>query len=446
MPSSKDILEAQRYNRRRLVNAFTSGTPGGREVTAGSPVRPLLAGAALSLVLVLVAVVLGRFNPVLPGGWEDNLLVLVKGTGARYYTVGGVLHPVANVTSARLLADPGDFTPSEVDAATIAGIPRGPAIGIVGAPDLLPAADQLRSDQWTACSTSRGRTHTWVAGDPDGLSPAQAAVVATAGEQYLVTQGTRYRLAEGVPIALRLDSASVHEVDAGWLALLDTGADLAPLGIPRAGQPATGLPDTLGNAVIGSVLEVDRAGDPSRYLVTGPRQLTPLSEVAYQLYALGGGRDLGAPITAEVADLGDLQVTASPAVPAWPAAIGTTVDSGHRVCASLRETGGVATAALAEVPVSVAADPANASSDTAGVSVAGGSGALARETTGGSIGVVKLVTDLGLAHGLEGDPADTLARLGYPTTAVHDVPAAWLALVPAGVALSHDAAWATVAK
>jgi hypothetical protein len=80
------------------------------------------------------------------------------------------------------------------------------------------------------------------------------------------------------------------------------------------------------------------------------------------------------------------------------------------------------------------------------VSVAGGSGALARETTGGSIGVVKLVTDLGLAHGLEGDPADTLARLGYPTTAVHDVPAAWLALVPAGVALSHDAAWATVAK
>jgi type VII secretion protein EccB len=332
MPSSKDILEAQRYNRRRLVNAFTSGTPGGREVTAGSPVRPLLAGAALSLVLVLVAVVLGRFNPVLPDGWEDNLLVLVKGTGARYYTVGGVLHPVANVTSARLLADAGAFEPSEVDAATIAGIPRGPAIGIVGAPDLLPAADQLRSGQWTACATGNGRTHTWVARDPDGLAPAQAAVVAAAGEQYLVTQGTRYRLAEGTPIALGLDSSAVHRVDAGWLALLATGADLAPFELPDAGQPAPGLPDSLGNAVIGSVLEVDRAGDTSRYLVTGPRRLTPLSDVAWQLYLMGGGRDLGTPIPAEVADLGDLQVSDSAAVPAWPAAVGAGTGSA-RACA-----------------------------------------------------------------------------------------------------------------
>ena len=30
MPSNKDILEAQRFNRRRLVTAFTSGTPGGK--------------------------------------------------------------------------------------------------------------------------------------------------------------------------------------------------------------------------------------------------------------------------------------------------------------------------------------------------------------------------------------------------------------------------------
>jgi hypothetical protein len=267
--------------------------------------------------------------------------------------------------------------------------------------------------------------------------------VAAAGEQYLVTQGTRYRLAEGTPIALGLDSSAVHRVDAGWLALLATGADLAPFELPDAGQPAPGLPDSLGNAVIGSVLEVDRAGDTSRYLVTGPRRLTPLSDVAWQLYLMGGGRDLGTPIPAEVADLGDLQVSDSAAVPAWPAAVGAGVDAGHRVCASLREGDGGATAALAQVPAPTASgDP----SDTAGVSVAGGSGALVRVTTGGSIGVVALVTDLGLSHGLEGDPADTLARLGYPATAVHDLPAAWLALVPAGVALSHDAAWATVSK
>ena len=40
MPSSKDILEAQRFNRNRLITAFTSGTPDGREVDTPSPVRP----------------------------------------------------------------------------------------------------------------------------------------------------------------------------------------------------------------------------------------------------------------------------------------------------------------------------------------------------------------------------------------------------------------------
>ena len=45
MPSSKDILEAQRFNRNRLITAFTSGTPDGREVDTPSPVRPLIFGS-----------------------------------------------------------------------------------------------------------------------------------------------------------------------------------------------------------------------------------------------------------------------------------------------------------------------------------------------------------------------------------------------------------------
>ena len=53
-------------------------------------------------------------------------------------------------------------------------------------------------------------------------------------------------------------------------------------------------------------------------------------------------------------------------------------------------------------------------------------------------------TDLGRAHGLEGDPATTLGALGYTLDDVETVPAAWLALVPAGVSLSPEAAWQTV--
>ena len=56
MPSSKDILEAQRFNRNRLITAFTSGTPDGREVDTPSPVRPLIFGLVVAVILSVVGI------------------------------------------------------------------------------------------------------------------------------------------------------------------------------------------------------------------------------------------------------------------------------------------------------------------------------------------------------------------------------------------------------
>lgn len=53
MPSNKEILEAQRYNRHRLITAFSSGIPGGRELEYKSPFIPLIVG------VVVVAIMLG---------------------------------------------------------------------------------------------------------------------------------------------------------------------------------------------------------------------------------------------------------------------------------------------------------------------------------------------------------------------------------------------------
>ena len=83
MPSNKDILEAQRFNRRRLVTAFTSGTPGGKELESKSTTRPLIVGASLAALAVLIAVAVGRFLPTLPSGWQDSHLIITKGEGAR---------------------------------------------------------------------------------------------------------------------------------------------------------------------------------------------------------------------------------------------------------------------------------------------------------------------------------------------------------------------------
>ena len=51
MASNKDILEAQRYNRRRLITSFVAGSPEGKEVEPQAPTRPFVIGAALAVVM-----------------------------------------------------------------------------------------------------------------------------------------------------------------------------------------------------------------------------------------------------------------------------------------------------------------------------------------------------------------------------------------------------------
>lgn len=437
MASNKDTLEAQRYNRRRLVTAFVAGTPGGKELAARSPGRPLIVGAALCAVLVVVAMVMGRFNPVLPADWKNNTLVMVTGSGARYLAMDGVLHPVTNVTSARLLSESGSFKISEVDASALVNIPRGNAVGLADAPDQVPAADFLRSGEWASCSATAAGPHTWIASAPDNLKPAGVAVVTAQGKNYLVANGRRHEL-QAPLIALHLDSAARHPVTAAWLSLFEEGTPLRPLTIKDYGQIAAGMPVALRDAVIGSVVKVTQDSDQRLYVVSGAGQLTPLSEVAYQLYAIGSGDNKDPEFTVSVADVANVKVATDVLVPAdWPANATNPVDASHGVCARLVETDRGVTTAVTQVPNPV-------TPFQPGVSVAGGSGALVMATAGGSLGAVKLITDQGLAYGFGGNSADTLARLGYTESDVRRIPQAWLDLVPSGIELSHAAAWKTV--
>ncbi|HBX82133.1 MAG: type VII secretion protein EccB [Propionibacteriaceae bacterium] len=439
MASNKDILEAQRYNRRRLVTAFMSGTPGGRELEAKASSRPLLIGAALSVLLVAVAAIMGRFAPTLPNGWQNNTVVVVKGTGTRYFTINGVLRPVTNLTSARLLAEADKFNVVEVDGSTLVGIPRGSEVGTTDAPDTVPPAENLRSGQWTACAAPTGETHTWVGGTPNQLADASVALVSNGPDLYLLANGKRFLVApndrDGVKIALHLESAAVHPVDAGFLALFQRGSDLVPLVVPGAGQSAGQLPARLSMATIGTVVVVDEGTSPRRYLISAPGQITPLSPVAYALHSIGTGKVAGT-ISATVADIANLKVVDSAIVPAdWPAQLSAGIAAGKLACARLTPVDNGAVATLAEVPA--------ASDSGAPLRVAGGSGALVRSVSGGTLGAVSIITDLGYAYGID-NPSDTLPRLGYTTAQPVAIPQAWVALAPAGSMLSSKATWATV--
>ena len=121
MPSSKDILEAQRFNRNRLITAFTSGTPDGREVDTPSPVRPLIFGLVVAVILSVVGIGMRVFAPSPQLGEAQYQLVDVKGTGARYFWANGVLHPIANVTTAKLLSPESKLPYIQASASSLSG-------------------------------------------------------------------------------------------------------------------------------------------------------------------------------------------------------------------------------------------------------------------------------------------------------------------------------------
>ena len=457
MPSHKDILEAQRYNRRRLITAFSSGIPGGREMESKSPFVPLIVGVVVVAIMLGAGAIISRFLPTLPNDWQNSTLIVVKGTGARYYTIKGVLRPVTNVTSARLLSESGKYQTSELSASTIDGISRGTQIGITGVPDDVPPAAQRHSDKWFSCVLP-GKTHTWVAQIPENRTPRGNALVKSQEEVFLIADGLRHRIPREhknkVLLALGMESVAPTEVSAPWLSLFKLGSDLKPLEIPNAGLPAGGMPERLATAVVGTVIKVEEGGSSRRYVVTGSGKVTPLSETAEKFYPAE------ASLTASVAEMSALEIDpAGITPPDWPKRVENTVPTGSLPCTQLEQApDGSPLSALysmsQETLASILPVPQNSEMTAdqklqavqAPASVLGGSGALVRATSGGSLGMVMLVSDLGAVHGLGTQSADTLARLGYKDSDVHVIPAEWTALIPEGTALDPNGAWATVGQ
>lgn len=460
MPSNKEILEAQRYNRRRLITAFTSGIPGGRELESKSPFIPLIVGSVVVAIMLGVGVVMSRFAPTLPQDWQDSTLIVVKGTGARYYTIRGVLRPVTNITSARLMSEAGKYKTSEVPASTIDGISRGSQIGITGVPDDVPKADQLHSDQWFSCDIS-GKPHTWVAQLPAARTARGSALVKSQdGDVFLITNGLRHKIPSGQtpnPLyALGLDSVAPVTVNSQWLSLFEPGSDLTFLKLEGAGRPVTGMPASLGSATIGSVIEVKSGDSTRRYVVIGDKKATQLTNLTDKLYRTG------TPLNATLDDISKIDIVSIDAAgisPAdWPKSIDDTMPTGSLPCAQLaKKPDNSSTSVLysmtsQDLTETLPKTQEGGSGGNAGdsrtpptpTSVRGGSGALIRTTSGGSLGVVSLVSDLGTLHGIGSPADDTLKRLDYDASNAYEVPAPWAALIPEGEALNPGKVWDTV--
>ncbi|HEX6351953.1 type VII secretion protein EccB [Actinophytocola sp.] len=449
MWTQKDRIQAYQFLRRRLVSALVSAD-------ANDPVSPskrLVLGTAIGLaVAVLVAAVFGIVGLLAPARaekWRQGGQVIVeKETGARFVIgADGLLHPVLNYTSARLLAGSDGNATVTVPAKSLSGVPRGVGVGIAGAPDSLPQVGRLRTGPWTSCTR---RSPDRPAGDQPissvllgqraGGTPLRGAQAIVArlptGERFLVTGGHRHRMPDELAVvALGLASADVVDVAPPWLNTIPAGRDLRTVDVAGAGRPGPMVGRTA--TLVGQVLTT---GADELYLVRADG-LAVVTETEARL-VLGAPSSAAAYPGARPAPLSvappDVATTRRSATESrgYPRALPAPVPiSPHAtICADGKNVTVSAGAPGAVKPIIMSA-PGAANE----VYVPGGHGAVVAEQPSGTVYVI---TDTGMKYPVAGDEAR--AALGFGGVRPHGVAAPVLALFPTGVTLDQAQARRTL--
>ncbi len=473
MATKKDLVEAYSFSRRRLVTAFVSGAPGGREVEPARPGRAVIGGVALAVLLMAGAAVLDVLGSPVELDESKPQLISAKETGADYVLVAAPgaeelqLRPVINITSAMLLLG-ADVEPVVVPRDKLTALTPGQPIGILQAPATPPPAEALVATGWTACTgVAEGR--------PVGLKAtvsSAAGVVPTPGVGFVVrTESDRlYLVAEsprGAPVDGEARAYAYELPDRGetatqvlgavaasspgqatavpdaWVATFPTGGalELATFGLSRRdlGRPFDGGPDSgpLSRLEVGDVLE---AAGRSYLLATGGDAVL-LDEFARSVYlgSVPGGRAVvpGGDTLPEGIEVVESTALESARWPEEP----TTEQASGELCSVLRTSPGAAPyAVLAQAVPGSTASAADVAPGPAVAVVDAGAGALVR--SGGwsdeEAPTRVLVDDRGYAYGVASD--EEALRLGYAAVPEVVVPDSWLELFVPGVLLSIEAA------
>ncbi|MGY4712792.1 type VII secretion protein EccB [Mycolicibacterium sp. CBM1] len=426
--------------------------------------RAVLTGVLLAVTAVIGCLV---FSVLRPSGAAGNDPVLAdRSTAALYVRLGDRLHPVLNLTSARLaIGRPVD--PTTVSGQQLDSFARGNLIGIPGAPERM-VQNTSRDAAWTVCD---GTTSAAAAGvtvlsgpvDTTGaratvLPPDRAVLTATAEGTWLLWDGRRSAIDLGdraVTDALGLPAAppAARPIAPGLFNAIPEGAALRVPQIPGAGSaPAFTLPVA---APVGAVVIAYRTeGTPAFYAVL-PDGLQPVTPVLAALLRNADSYGLAQPPRLDADDVSRLPVSALLDVSAYPADPVKLVDSDAApvTCAYWTKTQGEARSSLTLLSGSVlpSADGL-AAVDLVGGTAAGSADRVAlppgrgyfvqtvgQQPTSPPAGSLFWISDTGVRYGIGGDRASTEKSVSALGLQEPPVPIPWsvLTLFAPGPALSQ---------
>ena len=277
--ASKIQVSGHYFLRRRLGFAFQRRSVRMQTDRMRTQRLMLMISALLAVLVMVGALVVGWLRPA--GLVNDSKIVADRKLGTVFVSVDGRLHPALNLVSAWLIAgEPAE--PTFVSPDDLAKWPRGPLVGIEGAPTEPPRVLTPEVSRWAVCDTApesmsarpvvTGINGELTMGDRAREVGSDMAVLGTFdGQAYVVANGLRMPVDltdRAVVAPLGLDDAGPPvELSQAMVDALPAGRPLVVPPVPGAGQPSTvglGAPLLIGSVVVSQDVA---SGDDQFYVV-----------------------------------------------------------------------------------------------------------------------------------------------------------------------------------
>lgn len=430
--------------------------------------RSVMMGALIVITGLIGCFIFSLIRP--NGAVGEHSVLADRDSSALYVRVDDQLHPVLNLTSARLIVGKA-VQPTAAGTSGLDKLPRGAMVGIPGAPERM-VQNSSRDADWTVCdSTSTVNPGlTVIAGPLDSgperasTLPADRAVLVTAGSPetpatWLLWGGRRSLIDLGdraVTSALGWGSAVgvPRPIAPGLFNAIPEGMPLRVPAIPEAGaQPQF----TLSIPVpVGGVVSAYGTDNSMLYYAVMSDGLQPVSPVLATLLRNVNSYGLEQPPRLGADEIARSPVSRTLDTAAFPAQRVEIVDAASSPVTCVRwdrpaDASGSSLTLLsgAALPIGDGVRPVDLPGTTDGVSAARvvmptGTGyfvqTVGQEPSAPVAGSVFWLSDIGMRYGIEADNDDELARtvaaLGLDSPAL---PAPWsvLTLFATGPALSR---------